>query len=448
MRKVLSSLLLILALAVCLPVPAHAQKPFSQIPAEQRRLIEIKVTGSKRFAEADIAAATGLQIGTTIVEDDLKRAARNLGDTGVFTDIAYSYSYSIAGTKLQFKVTDVSQFVPVRFEDFVWFSDAELLRHIKEHAPLFTGELPPAGRMANEVSDALQGMLVEKGIPGLVEYERSGPSDGPVDSIVYHVANVLIQIRNFEFQGAAESDIPALKAASERLDGKEYSRTTLHSLVQKQLLPVYYSHGYLKAEFGTPEPKVVKEPSTQSTTDDLRNLTIVDVIFPVTPGRQYTLKALDWSGNHEFTTAQLQKIVRAEPGQPANTVRLGQNLKEIQTLYGSRGYVTARITPEPAFDDNAGMVSIQLNVKEGPVFHMGDLEYRGLDNSLTAKLRNAWKLRSGDVYDATYLSEYLPAAQKLLPPTLDWEVDPHVTPNISEQTVDVDLVYTVKAPPK
>ena len=40
---------------------------------------------------------------------------------------------------------------------------------------------------------------------------------------------------------------------------------------------------------------------------------------------------------------------------------------------------------------------------------MGDLEFRGLDNSLTAKLRNAWKIRPGEVYDATYLSEYLPA---------------------------------------
>lgn len=445
MRKVFSSLLSMLALAVCSPVPAYGQKPFSQVPAEQRRLIEIKVTGSKRFREADIVAATGLQLGTTVVEDDFKRAARNLGDTGVFTDIAYSYSYSIAGTKLNVKVTDGTKFVPVRFEDFVWFSDAELLRNLKEHAPLFDGEVPLGGRLADEISDALQGMLVEKAIPGLVEYERAGANNGPVDSVVYRVANVLIQIRNLEFPGAAESDLPALKDASARLVGREYSRTTLHSLMQKQLLPVYCSRGYLKAIFGIPETKVVQMPSAQ-TNSDLRNLTIVDVMFPVTPGRQYKLKALDWSGNREFTTAQLQKMVRAETGQPANTIRLGDNLKDIQKLYGSRGYVTATITPELAFDDNAGGVSIELNVKEGPLFHMGDLEYRGLDNSLTAKLRNAWKLRPGDIYDATYLNEYLPAAHKLLPPSLDWEVDPHVTANVAEKTVDVDLVYTVKAP--
>jgi hypothetical protein len=77
---------------------------------------------------------------------------------------------------------------------------------------------------------------------------------------------------------------------------------------------------------------------------------------------------------------------------------------------------------------------------------MGELEFRGLDNSLTAKLRNAWKIRPGEVYDANYLTEYLPAAHKLLPASLDWEVDPHVTANIRDKTVDVDLIYSVKAP--
>lgn len=446
MRNAFSSLLLIGALGALSPLAAHAQKPFSQVPASERRLIEIQVAGSKRFPAADIATATGLALGTSISEDDLKRAARRLGDTGVFTDVGYSYSYSSAGTKLQLKVTDADKFVPVRFEDFVWFTDDELLKRIKEHAPLFDGELPLSGRLAEEVSDVLQGMLVEKAIPGNVDYVRSGPSDGPVNSIVYQISNVLIQIRNFEFQGAAESDIPALKAAAERLVGREYSRATLNSLVQKQLLPVYYSSGYLKAEFGAPAPKVVKPPSAADSNYDLRNLTVVDVNFPVVPGKQYKLTALEWAGNHELATDQLQKMVKAEPGRPANTVRITDNLKNIQKLYASRGYVTAAISPEMEFDNAAGTVAIRLNVKEGPVYHMGELEFRGLDNSLTAKLRNAWKIRQGDVYDASYLDQYLPTARKLLPPSLDWEVDPHVTANVGEKTVDVDLVYTVKAP--
>ncbi len=445
MRKSLSSLLLLLMLSSSYPALAQSQKPLSQMPPSARQLIAIKVVGSKRFSEQTVAAASGLQIGAPVDDDEFKKAARRLGDMGVFTDIGYSYSYSSTGTKLEFHVADVDKFVPVRFEDFVWYSDDELLRRIKEHAPLFDGELPLSGKLPEEVSDVLQAMLVERSIPGHVEYVRSGKSDGPIDSIVYQVADVPIQIRNVEFSGAAEGDTPALKAAARRVFDREYSRSVLHALVEHQLLPVYYSRGHLKAVFGEPQPTVVKQPSQQSD-DTIRNLTIVDVTFPVTPGQQYKLKNLEWSGNHEFPTDTLQKMVRAEPGQPANTTRLSDNLKEIQKLYGSRGYVTAAIKVDAVFDDPASAVILRLDVKEGYLYHMGELEFRGLDNSLTAKLRNAWKLRPGDVYDSTYLSEYLPAAQKLLPSNFDWDVSSHVTANQRDKTVDVDLIYAVKAP--
>ncbi len=433
---------------LCLPgmgQGSSSQKPLAQMPASARQLIAIKVTGSKRYPEATIAAATGLQIGTEVNEDDFKKAARRLGDMGVFTDIAYNYSYSSAGTKLELHVTDADKFVPVHFEDFVWFSDAELLKRIQEHSPLFNGELPLFGRLADEVSDVLQAMLVENSIPGHVEYLRTGKPGGAVESINYHVNDVLIEVRHIEFAGAAPAEVPALEAAGERLPDHEYSRTRLNLLVQRQLLPVYYARGYLQAQFGEPQPKVVKLPSAE-TEDGPRNHTVVDVIFAVKPGQQYKLKSLEWSGNHEFPTETLQKMVRAEPGQPANTVRLADNLKDIQKLYGSRGFITTTITPDAAFDEGAGTVVIRLDVKEGYAYHMGELEFRGLDNSLMAKLRAAWKIRPGDVYDSTYLSEYLPAAHKLLPPNLDWDVASHVTANVRDKSVDVDLIYSVKAP--
>ena len=450
MMKVTSSLLrLALASTVLAPFRLDstlAQKPFSQAPASQRQLISIKVTGNKRFSEAAIVAASGLQIGSVVTEDDFKKAATRLGAYGILADISYTYSFSSAGTKLELQVTEAPKFVPARFEDFVWFSDEDLLKNIQERAPLFNGELPLSGRLADQVSDVLQALLVENSIPGHVEYERAGKQDGPVDSIVYKVSDVLIQIRDINFVGAADSDIPALKAAAQRLRDSEYSRSVLTALVQHQLTPVYLARGYLKAAFGEPQTKVVKKPSAESNDEGLRNLTIVDVTFPVVPGDQYKLKGVEWSGNHEFPTETLQKMVRAPTAEPANTVRLSDNLKDIQKLYGSRGYVTASIKADADFDDAAKTVVIRLDVNEGPVFHMGDLELRGLDNSLEAKLRNLWKIRQGEIFDAAYLSEYLPAARKILPANLDWDVASHVTANVKDKSVDVDLIYTAKAP--
>ena len=425
------------------------QKPASpQIPESDRKLIAIKTTGSKRFSQDQIAAATGLRLDSIAGDDDFKKATRRLGDTGAFTEIAYTFSYSGAGTKLELQVSDADKFVPVRFQDFVWFSDEELQRTLKERVPLYTGEVPLFGRLPEQVSDVLQAMLVEKGIPGHVTLQRvhrDDPQveDGAIVAIDYSVADVLIRVHHVDFTGAGPNELPLLESAARRLSGLEYSRDGFNTAVQREFVPVYQSHGYLKASFGPPQPRVAQ---AETDADAPRNLTLVDVTLAVAPGQQYKLDRVEWSGNHEIPTDTLQSMVPVKLGQPANTVQLGDDLAPIKTLYGSRGYITTTIKPQAQFDDAAGTVSIRLEVNEGYVYHMGDLEFRGIDNSLTAKLRNAWKIRPGDVFDVTYLKQYVPEARKLLTPSLDWDISPHVTANLRDKTVDVDFQLTAKAP--
>jgi outer membrane protein insertion porin family len=419
-----------------------ASKP---IPPSDRTLIAVHVTGSKRFTSEQVAAASGLQVGTSVNGDeDFRKAARQLGQSGAFTDVSYSYSYSSAGTRLEWKVTDTNSFLPAHFEDFVWFSDRQLQQKVHEHIPLFEGELPSSGRLPDQVSDVLQALLVELGVPGHVEYARTADKSGKLASFDYSVSGVLIRIRNIDFPGAAADDLPQLQSAAEKLD-RVYSRDHLSAFVEHSLLPLYRERGYLQASFASPLTTIVKEAPSSDAGVEPRNLTTVDVALTVTPGSQYKLSALELAGNKEIPAEVLRPLIRAKPGQTANTVQLADDLKQIQTLYSSRGYVTATAKTDLQFDDPAGTVSYRIDIREGPVYHMGDLEFRGLDNGLIARLRAAWKLRPGDVYDASYLDQYLPQARKLLPSRLDWEVSAHATANTRDKTVDVDLVYTVKA---
>jgi len=152
---------------LCASAATQVQPPGSakNIPAVDSKLIEIKVTGSKRFTPEEIAAASGLPLGATADDEVFRKAARQLGETGAFNNIAYSFTYSSAGTRLAFQVTDADKFVPAHFNDFVWFTDQELLQKVHERAPLFSGELPTSGRLPDQVSDILQAMLVENGRP-------------------------------------------------------------------------------------------------------------------------------------------------------------------------------------------------------------------------------------------------------------------------------------------
>jgi hypothetical protein len=439
-----------IVLLILLPLPspfavAEPQPQQSPPPGPARNLIAVKVTGTKRYSPEDVIAAGGLRIGETVDDEEFKKASRRLGDTGAFREIGYSFSFSSAGTKLEWKLIDADKFLPARFDDFVWFSDAELRSRIKEHVPLFNGDLPVSGRMPDEVSDVLQAMLVEKGIPGHVNYLRYARENGPIESINYAVTDILIRIRNLVFTGAGEGELSALQSAARRLPDRQYSRTTLSIFADKQLMPVFRAHGFLKASFGAPQPRVVPVPPDEAA-DDPKNLTTVDVAFEVTPGRQYTLSKLEWAGNQAIPTETLQSMVPVAPGQIANTEQLGDTLSQVKTLYGSKGYITATVTPEQQFDDGASTVAIRMDVKEEAVYHMGELEFRGIDNSLTARLQGAWKVRKGEVYDATYLKDFLAQANRLLPANIDWAVAVHVTANVKDKSVDVDLQYAPKAP--
>jgi outer membrane protein assembly factor BamA len=431
-RLLLSSLLL------CLSAAAQTQPPVSY------KLIAVKVTGSKRFTQEDVAAASGLPIGTIAHEEDFKKAARQLGETGAFGDITYTYTYSSAGTRLEFHVIDADKFVPARFADFVWFTDEELLHKLHDRIPLFNGELPANGRLPDQVSDVLQAMLVENAIPGRVEYVRNNGKDERLESIAYNVAGVSIRIHHADFPGAGADELPQLQAAAEKLFDREYSRDYMNNFIEHDLLPIYREHGYLKASCASAQPKVIKADASDAVDNKLPP-TFVEVTFPVTPGLQYKLTKWDWSGNKEIASDQLDPLLHARTGQTANTVQLGNDLREVQLLYGSRGYILAAIKVNAEFDDVVGGVMYHLAVQEGALYRMGELQFRGLDNNLTARLRAAWKIRPGEVYDATYLKQFLPQARKLLPPTLDWEVDPHVTAIARDKTVDVDLQYTAKA---
>jgi len=99
-------------------------------PDSPSKLISIHVTGSKRYTQTQIVAATGLHLGQVVRDDDFKDLSRRLGETGAFSDVAYSFQFSPEGIRLDLQVTDSEPYVPVRFENFVWFSDHELFQKL------------------------------------------------------------------------------------------------------------------------------------------------------------------------------------------------------------------------------------------------------------------------------------------------------------------------------
>lgn len=432
--------------AIFITIGVAAQNPGQKTSSNQFTLTSIEVTGNKHYSRDQIASVTGLRIGQsvsddgkTVSEDILRQGANRVGDTGAFADVTYRYEYSAKGTKFQLQVREADKFLAARFDNFVWFSDEELLNKLKEKVALFDGRLPVSGSITDQIAKVLQAMLDERKLPGTVEYiPTTGMGGGPIEAITYKVSGLPIHIKDLDFPGAQSGELPLLQTVARPLVNQDYSRSMLRAQEQYNFLPVYLSRGFLKAEFADSQAKVLQQPNP--------GLIVVDAMFPVTPNRQYKLAEIQWAGNTVFASGKLQSLIQLRPGEPANAIQLGKDVQEVTKLYGTRGYIAASIAVSPHFDDASSLVHYVLELREGNLYRMGSLEVQGLDPDATRALSRLWKLQAGDPYDTSYIEkQFFPSLAKAriaVPQGL--EINFETSLNAANKTVNVKVVFAPK----
>jgi outer membrane protein assembly factor BamA len=399
-------------------------------------LASIHVTGSKRYTPEEIAATTGLEIGSNATEEDFQKAIQKLGTSGLFSNVSYSFNHTPTGTKLDIEVRDAEKMVPAKFENFVWFSDDELKSQIHQRLPLFKGEVPIGGTFSDEISDILQALLVQHNVAAQADYIRdSKEPGGPADAVSFRANGITLEIKEVHFSGAAPDQLDALNTAAEKLEGKNYVKPEVDTYTTSKLLPVYLGRGFLKAEIADPKIKVVGETADS---------TLIALDFLVTPGPQYKLAGIQWEGNKAFNTEKLQGMIHDKAGDLANTTQLQSDLEAIHHLYGTIGYMTEAAKLTPRFDEAAHTVVNQIAIHEGDVFHLGDLDIQGLDPKATDRLRDAWTLRETDPYDTTYPKRFFEQTVKLLSRDVTWTISIHEGVNEQDKTVDVTLRYGIR----
>jgi outer membrane protein assembly factor BamA len=420
------------------------------------RLLAVKVSGTSRYSEKEILAASGLELGQNAAEGDFQEAAKHLANSGLFTNVEYSFSYSDRGATLDFTLADIdkSKLVGVHFENFVWFKESELRARLAERVPLFKDVVPSGGSVVDHITEALQTLLDEKGLPGrVVSMPESAPGGG-LTAVVFRVEDIAIHIQSVTFPGASPEQAAFLAKASQKLIGADYSGAKFTYAAKFDLLPLFLERGFLKAAFGVPEAHVA--PRSKETADQVasqpeaekesHNEVAVDVSLPVEPGQQYAVSQVAWKmqGNSAVTPEEASSLLHLNVGQPADAVRLERDLETLIRLYHSRGYMTVAIKPKPELNDQSSTVRYDINVTEGALYRMGELEILGVDSASKERLRNAWKLREGDTYNADYTKKFVEEAPRFLPSGADYSMSVREELDAKGKNVDVTLHFKMR----
>lgn len=392
-RQPVISWALALFVGLLLSPSARAQ---SSAEAGSGKLASVRVTGSSKFRSDQIAPFTSLKPGATVTKDDLQHGADRLAQLGPFAGVHFRYGDTDAGVVVEYQVTDAPA-VPVWFDNFPWLTDTELSSAVKSSVPLFDGTAPEHGTLLDDISDALQLALASRNVHTSVTHSLVTAPGGSEQVQQFRVDGQDLTIATVEFSDALSQTDRGIQARLPDLVDHPYSRTAIELFELEQIRPVYFAKGFLHVRFDPPTTRLMGTgPSAR-----------VAVTVTIEPGSAFTWNGVTWSGNTVISSPELDALVTLKPGDPADETKIQPIWESAHDLYARRGYLDATVTPRAQFDDAAKRVTYAAAVSEGPQFRMGKLVLTGLSIEGERRIRAAWKIAPGAVFNNDVYDDFI-----------------------------------------
>jgi outer membrane protein assembly factor BamA len=349
------------------------------------------VTGNSRFTAEQIAAASGLAVGSRVDGEILQAAAAKLDRSGAFSEVKYSYSFTSKYWDMQLQVVEATQFLPCTFDNFVWFTQDQLLAAAKQASPLFDGMLPEAGSLKDDVATALTDFLRSQKLPSTVTATAAAGTGKQFAGYIFRVSDLRIPVRSVEVSGGP-LDEKELSAATNTVLGHDYSEYSAEALAKSALSEAYENEGYPQPHFSSPIA-VMHDPASLDAGQG------VTVKFLANAGRRYTWGGAAFSGNHVYGADELAKMAGMSVGEVARRNKTQEGWKQIALAMGHKGYVALAMHATPNYDDTARIVRFTVQMDEGPQFTMGELRIEETAPKVVKLISEAWKIERGQVYD-------------------------------------------------
>ena len=411
--------------------PCHAQQKLT--------LRRVDFVGLKKLTGQQVIDASGLKVGDPVSPEIVDAAAEKLMQSGLFRKLGYKLRTANNDATIIFDVEEASRNLPVVFENFVWFSEDEIARAIRQDVPFFDGTAPEGGTMTDKIAAALQRLLSQKQIPGRVEHMPYTDLARGTQEILFTVEGVKIPVCSLHFPGATAISEADLIKASQALLKSDYSRKDASGFANYTLFPLYRHLGYLRAQFQRPAAALEKSPGPCAGG--------VALTIPVDEGVVYSWNTAEWSGNQALTEEDLAAALAMTSGEVADGVKIDKGLKDARKAYGRRGYIAAAFKESTEFDDSTRRVSYRFNVNEGPRYFMGNLIVNGLPVEEVERLKAKWTLGSNAVFDESYLDDFRQHGLREFMAVLTQRTGSHpkveteIKPNAQKQTVDVIISF-------
>jgi outer membrane protein insertion porin family len=419
-------------------VAVRAQAPAANSPPSAT-IASIKVTGAQKFPSDQIVAASGLKSGDVVTAAQIQDSTNRLAALGIFSAVNFRYTSKADTINLEFQVQEAPTH-PILFDNFPWFTDAEIGDAIRNQVGLFTGEAPEGGAILDQMTAVIESLLASRKINGTISHQLLAAPVGEGMVMQFRVEGVPLRIQSVQFGDALATSSERLKDRVPDIKGQPYSLFAVELFENEQVRPLYASKGFLRAQIGPPQPRLI--PDVYNPKESA-----VDLSIPINPGPVYSWKGVSWQGNIALQSPALDAPVDLKPGDVADGIKIEALWRKIEDLYGRNGYLDLKLNPEAQVNETSRQISYRVVISEGPQYRMGDMIITGLSVDAESRLRQAWQIAPGQIFDNSYYENHM---QILAKPSHDifgalpvhYNAFGHLLrPNTTRHTVDVLLDF-------
>ncbi len=316
----------------------------------------IAFVGADNFSQQDLAAAASISSGS-LTQDQMQKAADILAGSGQFEKVEFAVD---KGT-LTYQLTPAPHPLPVHFENFVWWTDVEILREVHQHVPLFMGTIGGKGTVQAQVQQALLDLARPKAGKDITVTAApvAKPGQSPT-AIGFSITAPAILVDRVVFSNNSLEMSAAVASVARALEGKPYNRDAMRAYLTSQLATAFADKGYIDFALKDFHPG---DPAR--TTAGFA----VNIEAQLESGPQYHVAALNWSGTPQLSTDALKSIASIKTGDVAALSPLEDTLHAIERAYEHQGYVSAHASAKPVLDRDKSTVSYEIIVDAGGIFH-------------------------------------------------------------------------------
>jgi outer membrane protein assembly factor BamA len=389
----------VIALSVC-PLAAVSSS-FAQSQAQSpNRLAVLRFNGLSLFTSEQVSSAIGLRVGDPVSPSRLATAADLLAKSGAFEDVNYRYSTNDGAMTVEFRLVETKKMLPCFFDNFVWFSDEQIDQTLRKRVPFYAGVAPESGDTVQQITSALRDLIRANGIAADVEELPDAILGKGVVRFRYRVTGISMPIRSINFPGASAVSESDLESAAKEIIGQDFSSSLASTIASAGLLPLYRRRGYLRAHFDQPQVKIIGGSADSSHPE-------IAVSVPIEEGPEFNWDKAEWTGNHQFSPDELDRILGMKSREVANQEKVDDGVVAVRKAYQTRGYVDAIVATQVVLEDTTRLASWVMTIDEGIQYRMGQVRFSGVPEGAAKDLADGWKLKTGEIYDGSYPLEFI-----------------------------------------